>query len=190
MGRPLQIKVLGELAVLEDGREIALPRSRKTRALLAYLAVVERRQRRDHLCQMFWNAPDDPRASLRWSLSKLRPIVNEGAGEPCLTSDLTSVILDTSKLDVDLRHVAQITAKDVRTLDALRLETFAAGFRGRFLEGLELPRCPVFEAWRIFHADALDRTRSLILETLVERLRDEPERSSLCANPPVNGRCR
>jgi pimeloyl-ACP methyl ester carboxylesterase len=57
------------------------------------------------------------------------------------------------------------------------LETLAAGFRGRFLEGLELPRCPVFEAWRTFHADALDRTRSLILQTLVERLRDEPERA-------------
>ena len=121
MGRPLQIKVLGELAIRQDGREIALPRSKKTRALLAYLAVVQRRQRRDHLCQMFWNAPDDPRASLRWSLSKLRPIVNEDAGEPCLTNDRNSVILDTSRLDLDLRHVAQITAKDVRTLDTSRL---------------------------------------------------------------------
>jgi pimeloyl-ACP methyl ester carboxylesterase/DNA-binding SARP family transcriptional activator len=173
----MQIKVLGELAILRDGREIALPRSKKTRALLAYLAVEQRRRRRDHLCQIFWNAPDDPRASLRWSLSKLRPIVNDGAGGPCLTSDLSSVILDTSKVDVDLQHVAQITAKDVRTLDTARLEILAAGFRGRFLEGLELPRCPVFEAWRVFHADALDRTRSLILQTLVERLREEPERA-------------
>lgn len=177
MGRPLEIKVLGELAVLRDGQEIALPRSRKTRALLAYLAVVQRRQRRDHLCQMFWTAPDDPRASLRWSLSKLRRIVNEGADEPCLTSDRSSVILDTGKLDVDVQHVAHITAKDVHFFDTSELETLAAGFRGRFLDGLELPRCPVFEAWRIFHADALERTRSLILLTLVERLRAEPERA-------------
>jgi hypothetical protein len=35
----------------------------------------------------------------------------------------------------------------------------------------------VFEAWRTFHADALDRTRSLILQTLIERLRSDPERA-------------
>ena len=87
------------------------------------------------------------------------------------------MFLDTDKLDVDLLHVAHITAKDVRSLSTSDLETRAALFRGRFLEGLELPRCPVFEAWRTFHADALDRTRSLILQVLVERLRSEPERA-------------
>ena len=51
MKGPLQIKVLGELMVLRDGQEIALPPSKKTRALLAYLEVVNRRQRRDYLCQ-------------------------------------------------------------------------------------------------------------------------------------------
>ncbi len=125
----------------------------------------------------FWNAPDDPRASLRWSLTKLRPVLNEDGDEPCLRTDRSSVFLDTNKLDVDLLHVAHITAKNVRSLTTSDLETLAALFRGRFLEGLELPRCPVFEAWRTFHADALDRTRSLILQTLVERLRSEPERA-------------
>src|SRR4051794_41975352 len=76
----LQIKVLGELAVLREGREIVLPASKKTRALLAYLAVTNRRQRRDHLCQMFWEVPDDPRASLRWSLSKLRRAIETDSG--------------------------------------------------------------------------------------------------------------
>ena len=87
------------------------------------------------------------------------------------------MLLDANKLDVDLLHVAHITAKNVRSLTTSDLETWAALFRGRFLEGLELPRCPVFEAWRTFHADALDRTRSLILQMLVERLRSEPERA-------------
>jgi pimeloyl-ACP methyl ester carboxylesterase/DNA-binding SARP family transcriptional activator len=177
MKGPLQIKVLGELVVLRDAQEILLPPSKKTRALLAYLAVVNRRQRRDHLCRMFWDAPDDPRASLRWSLSKLRPIVNEDGDKSCLGTDRSGVLLDTDRLDVDLLHVAHITAKDVRALSTSGLETLAAEFRGQFLEGLELPRCPVFEAWRTFHADALDRTRSLILRALVERLRSEPERA-------------
>jgi pimeloyl-ACP methyl ester carboxylesterase/DNA-binding SARP family transcriptional activator len=177
MKGPLQIKVLGELVVLRDSREIILPPSKKTRALLAYLAVMNRRQRRDHLCQMFWDAPDDPRASLRWSLSKLRQLINEDGDEACFKTDRSSVFLDTDELDVDLLHVVRVTARDVRSLGTSGLETLANRFRGRFLEGLELPRCPVFEAWRTFHADALDRTRSLILRTLVERLRNEPERA-------------
>jgi hypothetical protein len=87
------------------------------------------------------------------------------------------VFLDTNKLDVDLLHVAHITSKNVRSLTTSDLEILAALFRGRFLEGLELPRCPVFEAWRTFQVDALDRTRSLILQMLVERLRGQPERA-------------
>lgn len=177
MKSPLQIKVLGELVVLRDAHEVILPPSKKTRALLAYLAVVNRRQRRDHLCEMFWEVADDPRASLRWSLSKLRQLIGEESDDPCFRTDRSGVFLDADKLDVDWQHVAHMTAKDVRSLDTSSLEMLAAGFRGRFLEGLELPRCPVFEAWRIFHADAFDRIKSLILQTLIERLRGEPERA-------------
>jgi pimeloyl-ACP methyl ester carboxylesterase/DNA-binding SARP family transcriptional activator len=177
MKGPLQIKVLGELVVLRDAQEIVLPPSRKTRALLAYLAVVNRRQRRDHLCQMLWDTPDDPNASLRWSLSKIRRLISDNGDDACFKTDRNSVFLDSDKLDVDLACVADITAKDVRSLSTSDLEMLAAEFRGRFLEGLELPRCPVFEAWRTFHADALDRTKSLILQALMGRLRSEPERA-------------
>jgi pimeloyl-ACP methyl ester carboxylesterase/DNA-binding SARP family transcriptional activator len=177
----LQIKVLGELKLLRGGREIALPPSKKTRALLAYLAVVNRRQRRDYLCRMLWQIPDDPRASLRWSLSKLRQLIAQGDDETLLLTDRDTVFLDTTGFDIDLVHVAHITAKDLPAVSTPELEAHAASFRGRFLEGLALPRCPVFEAWRTFHADALDRTRFLILQALVERLRSEPERALLYA---------
>jgi pimeloyl-ACP methyl ester carboxylesterase len=178
MKSPLHIKVLGELVVLRDGREIVLPRSKKTRALLAYLAVVNRRQRRDHLCQMFWEVPDDPRASLRWSLSKLRRLIDDEGGESCLKTDRSNVYLDPDRIDVDLLQVAGLTSSNVRSFDTVHLEMLAAQFRGRLLEGLELPRCPIFEAWRTFHADALERTRVLISRTLVERLQGEPEQAS------------
>ena len=45
----LDISVLGELKVLRHGKEVALPHSKKTRALLAYLAVVDRRAPRSPL---------------------------------------------------------------------------------------------------------------------------------------------
>jgi DNA-binding SARP family transcriptional activator/pimeloyl-ACP methyl ester carboxylesterase len=177
MMAPLQIKVLGELAVLRDGHEVVLPPSKKTRALLAYLAVTNRRQRRDYLCQMFWAVPDDPRASLRWSLSKLRHLIATAEDDACLQTDRDTVFLDAGRLEVDIMRVARITAKDLPAVSTPDLEDLAAQFRGRFLEGLELPRCPVFESWRAFHADALDRTRVLVLQALVERLRHEPDRA-------------
>ena len=75
----LQIRVLGTFEIIHDGAVAALPPSRKTRALLAYLALTRRPHRREQLCEMFWDLPDDPRGALRWSLSKIRPLVDEPA---------------------------------------------------------------------------------------------------------------
>jgi DNA-binding SARP family transcriptional activator len=92
MAGRLQIGVLGELRVTSDGRELPLPPSKKTRALLAYLAVAGRPQRRERLCELFWEVPDDPRGALRWSISKIRQIVNDG-GEDRLKADRNTVCL-------------------------------------------------------------------------------------------------
>jgi len=181
MTGPLQIKVLGELAVLRHGAEIALPQSKKTRALFAYLAVVNRRQRRDHLCRMFWDTPDDPRAALRWSLTKIRHLLGDDNLDG-LNSDRDSVQLDAARFDMDLHRVEHLTAEKLRTLSTTQLEDLADHFRGRFLDGLDLPHCPVFEAWRIFQAGALDHTRALILRTLVARLEDDPGRAAVHAS--------
>ena len=60
----LEVRVLGEFAVRRNGQDVALPPSRKTRALLAYLAVVGRPQRRERLCQMFLGLVPTIRADL------------------------------------------------------------------------------------------------------------------------------
>jgi pimeloyl-ACP methyl ester carboxylesterase/DNA-binding SARP family transcriptional activator len=70
----LSIQTLGELTVRRDGQVLPLPASKKTRALLAYLALTARPHRRDRLCEVLFELPDDPRAALRWSLNKLRPL--------------------------------------------------------------------------------------------------------------------
>ena len=49
----------------------------ESRALLAYLVATARAHRRERLCELLWDAPDDSRASLRWSLAKVRPLVDE-----------------------------------------------------------------------------------------------------------------
>ncbi len=69
---PLQVRLLGRMAVLRDGDEVPLPASRKVRALLAHLACTPAGISRTRLCELLWDGPDDPRGELRWCLSKLR----------------------------------------------------------------------------------------------------------------------
>jgi DNA-binding SARP family transcriptional activator len=171
----LEVRVLGDFIVLRDGRELALPPSRKTRALLAYLAVIDRSQQRERLCRMFWDLPDDPRGALRWSLSKIRQVINvEG---DCLVADRNSVAMRAQSISLDLQRVKAIAARDLARVEIAELEQAAALFRGGFLEDLALPRCPDFEAWRTSHNNELDLVKASILRTLVERLGNEPSRS-------------
>src|SRR5215218_4041682 len=72
----LDIRVLGDFRLLRGEDVVDLPPSKKIRALLAYLAVTGQPHQRERLCEMFWDVPDDPRGALRWSLSKIRRVVN------------------------------------------------------------------------------------------------------------------
>ncbi|MER9708004.1 alpha/beta fold hydrolase [Mesorhizobium sp. M0204] len=168
----LEIRLLGDLTVLRHGEVVSLPRSKKTRALLAYLALVERPQRRERLCEMFWEVPDDPRGALRWSLSKIRQVVDLGQGE-ILQADRNAVRLNTSQMTLDIAPLRGLGARDIEALEREQLEALARAFRGRFLDDLSLPRCPEFEAWRIATADELHVTRLRILRVLVDRLADD-----------------
>ncbi len=89
----LEIRLLGEMEVARDGERLALPPSRKTRALLAYLVLAGRPLRRDRLCVLLWDAPDDPKGALRWSLSKLRSLVDE-PGRPRILASRESVAFE------------------------------------------------------------------------------------------------
>src|SRR5438270_861711 len=80
----------GFSALLRDGRPLPLPPSKKTRALLAYLCLQPRRFQRGHLCELLWDIPDDPRGSLRWSLSKIRGLVDDERHQR-VVADRTSV---------------------------------------------------------------------------------------------------
>ena len=61
----LEVRVLGELELLRSGKPLALPASKKSRALLAFLVVTARPHLRESLCDLLWLGPDDPRAALR-----------------------------------------------------------------------------------------------------------------------------
>jgi predicted ATPase len=172
----LDIRVLGDFHVGWDGNPIGLPPSKKTRALLAYLAVTGRSHRRERLCELFWDVPDDPRGALRWSLSKIRQILGRGS-ETCLVADRNTVTLTPDAVKLDFARARTLHKDDLSSRETAELEEIAALYRGGFLADLSLPRCPDFEAWRIALANEVDLGRIRLLQELIRRFAEAPERA-------------
>ena len=172
----LDIRVLGDFHVGRDGIPIGLPPSKKTRALLAYLAVTGRSHRRERLCELFWDVPDDPRGALRWSLSKMRQILGRGS-ETCLIADRNTVTLTLDAIKLDFARVGTLHKDDLSSRETAELEEMVTLYRGGFLADLSLPRCPDFEAWRIALANEVDLGRIRLLQELICRFAEVPERA-------------
>jgi predicted ATPase/DNA-binding SARP family transcriptional activator len=174
MGAPLDIRVLGELAISRGGKAVVLPASKKTRALFGYLVVAGPvPQPRSRLCELFWDGPDDPRAALRWSLSKIRPLIDE-PNVRRLLADREHVTFEAAGAAIDLSAVAS-DEREIARSSVESLQEAAALFRGELLEGLDLPDCYRFHEWCIARREAARRIRGNILATLVDRLSDRPE---------------
>jgi len=168
-----QLNLLGPMRLRRDGTDVTLPSSRKTRALLAFLAVTGRPVRRDYLCELFWEVPDDPRGALRWSLSKLRGILDSPGCER-LFADRDTVGLHTGTIQSDWHLLRAIISDDVATVSIDRLRA-AASTSNDFLEGLELPRCEEFQAWCIAHREDVRRWRCAIFGALAASKIDPEE---------------
>src|SRR6185503_1003775 len=169
---PLSLRLLGEIELTRGGKPVALPASKKTRALLAYLAVTAKAHRRERLCTLFWDVPDDPRGALRWSLSKLRALVDE-PDRPRIAGGRETVALDTDGLDIDML-TARRRAEGDGNVPLAALKEAADLFRGEFLEGLDLSTCPEFEAWRAAEREEARALHRRILSSLIERLAATP----------------
>lgn len=112
MAAELRISLLGELRVEIDGADLPLPASRKARALLAFLVATGRPHRRERLCELFWDLPDDPKAALRWSLSKLRRVIDDPE-RARIIADRERVAIDAGDVAVDLRDIhARLRRRD------------------------------------------------------------------------------
>jgi TolB-like protein/DNA-binding SARP family transcriptional activator/Tfp pilus assembly protein PilF len=170
----LALRLLGEIEVVRGGQPLPLPASRKARALLIYLAVTRQPQRRDRLCAMFWDLPDDPRGALRSSLSKLRPLVDMPARRRIL-AERDAVRLDSTDVEVDLFAVKGVLRCGADRVSTEELELAVALFRGEFAEGLDLTNCPDFHAWCVAEREEARRLRARILRTLIERYGAKPE---------------
>jgi DNA-binding SARP family transcriptional activator len=170
----LELRFLGDLEVVRDGEAVPLPPSRKTRALLAYLALQPRKFRREHLCDLLWEVPDDPRGSLRWSLSKLRRLVDDKNCQR-IAADRSHVSFDPREVDIDVVRLRDIVANGLASTPIGALEQAASRFRGYFLEGVELSNFHEFHAWCVAERELNTQAQTDLLSEIVRRKTDEPE---------------
>jgi pimeloyl-ACP methyl ester carboxylesterase len=146
--------MLGKLELRRNGMVIAMPASKRSRALLAYLALTARPHRRDRLCEVFWEIPDDPKGALRWSLSKIRPLVNDATAER-LQADRERVSLVSSDICIDLQQV--IAKSQQSDLSIAELEELLLQSQQPFLQGLDLPDQSLFQDWLTAERNALQQ---------------------------------
>jgi DNA-binding SARP family transcriptional activator len=172
----LEFRFLGDFAVRKNGQALPLPPSKKTRALLAYLSLSPRRFRREHLCQLLWEVPDDPRGSLRWSLSKIRRLVDDDERERVL-ADRDSVGFDPDGISIDVRELRRLVAAGLTTLPTEAIEAAAARYRGNVLEGLEFSSFHDFHAWCAAEREQSLHDQAALSGELVKRFADAPERA-------------
>jgi DNA-binding SARP family transcriptional activator len=164
-----EIHTFGELEILRRGARVELPQSKKARALLGYLAATARPHLRSTLCDLLWDGPEDPRGSLRWSLSRLRASIGDR-----LSADRNHVSIEQPESFVDVLQVQRRLAPGIATLTTADLIDVEQMFRGDFLAGLELWECHRFHEW-CAGARELWRSRwCAIAEMLVSRLSKAP----------------
>jgi DNA-binding SARP family transcriptional activator len=167
----VEVRVLGELEVRLGGRRAALPASKKTRALLGYLVVTGTPQLREHLCDLLWQGPDDPRGALRWSLTKLRGVL----GTEAIGADRERAWFDRADAACDAARVHRAVAVGVRSVPVETLRETLSRFRGEMLDGLDLPDCYRYHEWCVAQREAARSLRLEILAALVDHSSDEPE---------------
>jgi hypothetical protein len=164
----LQLRFLGETEVARGDVRVELPHSKKTRALLAYLVLTGKTHRRERLCSLLWDIADDPRGALRWSLSKLRGVVDETSA-PRIHADRHHVAFANDDVWIDLLHVRNAIAGGVTTLTTDALQELERHFRGEFLEDVELSDYGDFHAWSIAFSEETRAMRETIANELKQR---------------------
>ncbi|MBV9282917.1 MAG: AAA family ATPase, partial [Chloroflexi bacterium] len=148
----LRLALLGAPQAFLGDRPLVL-RTRKTFALLAYLALEAGPHPREQLADLFWPEadPEDARASLRTTLSYVRQALG-GDADAFLSASRESIGLRASApvaLDVQALAEAQRLVRRAQGPGTPRpqVEAAAERYRGSFLAGVSLPDAPDFEAW-------------------------------------------
>ncbi len=170
----LHIRLLGELQLAgRDGTPFPLPASQKD----ARSAGLPDRHRTGAspgtALRSAMGRADDPRAELRWCLSKIRSLLPDS--EVRLVADRQRVAVELGNVSVDLLSVRSLLRDGVAAASTDDLKQAASLFGGEFLDGLDLPVCYRYQEWCMAEREAVSRQRLAVLGALVERVQDNPE---------------
>jgi len=158
----VEIRLLGRTAVVRDGAVVPLPRSRKVRTLLGYLALSPQPVPRSRLCDLLWDVPNDPRGELRWCLSKLRALLDAPGRARVITAD-DRVGLDLAGVRVDALDVERAVGGGIARIAHAELAALCDRFAGDLLDGVDIDGTPELAGWL---AAQRQRYRSLHVELL------------------------
>ena len=173
MDPDLKISLLGELRVTSNGKAVALPSSKKARGLLAFLVATGRPHRRERLCELFWDGPDDPKAGLRWALSKLRRVVDT-PDRPRIRADRERAGFDGEGLQIDIKDIHNRLRVRDATHPVERLEAMARGLERPLLDGLDGAGDEAFDAWLTAEREDARIARVTVLRQLATHPSIEP----------------
>jgi DNA-binding SARP family transcriptional activator len=165
----LAFRLLGPLQLSRGGDSLALPSSRKVRALLGYLVLARRPVARSQICELLWDVPNDPRGELRWCLSKIRGLIDE-KGRKRVVADGTTIRLDLADCAVDTLEATRAPEHGIQKLGVDRQKELAGLFAGELLEGLEIARSPMFDAWITAERRRFRGIQAVLLENLARAL--------------------
>src|SRR5215472_1340273 len=159
------LRLLGAFTLeVNAGRTLAVAlRSRKARALIAYLAMKpDGRASREELATLFWGDTTDAQArhSLRQCVMSLRQDLHLVAAD-LIDADRDMVELRMDALAVDARELMALAA----SADADALARAAELWRGPFLADLALD-LEEFDAWRAREQDRLAEAAARTFEAL------------------------
>ena len=116
---------------------------RKTRALLAYLAITSQPHSRQALIDLFCTEADAPSRVLSLLLSRLR----KQLGTAVLISNKQTVALNQSLIDADVSLFQKVLDTDLTAASLVDLQTAVSLYQGELLEGLVLSDAQQFELW-------------------------------------------
>jgi DNA-binding SARP family transcriptional activator len=162
----LHIELLGGCSARLNGDNPCLLPTRKSQALLAYLAVPAGRfHAREKLTAMFWGETPEAQArqSFRQALLSIRRAV-DGGSRPILLTRNGAIALDAEAVSVDVALLEAARADGTGE----GLERVAAIYKGEFLAGLNLNE-QAFEEWRAVERQRLNALAVEALAGLVDR---------------------
>ena len=170
MNHTCRIELLGGLRVLQNGRILTRLETRKTGALLAYLAFFRHRSHpRETLAEMLWpdEAPEAIRNRLKQALSALRRAL-EPPGTPAghvLIADRVQIQLNPQAIATDVAEFEALLHAGVRTADpaacARLLEQALPLYQGELLPGY-------YEDWMVPERERLAEAYRNVLSRLMK----------------------